>query len=112
MDNLVNTVAMANVDLKDSTKEGTWTVPKGCQWFTLQSRGGALIRMALISGNALASQPPYFTIKTDNAWNEGSFRIRFPEGLLLFFACDSAETLEVILGLYDPLKEKEVNDAS
>lgn len=105
MNNLANTMTMANVDLKNSEKEETWTVPKGCQWFTLQSRSGKPIRMALISGNALSSQPPYFTIKTDNSWDERSFNIQSLEGLVLFFACDEVETLEVLLGIYDPIKE-------
>ena len=95
-------VLIANVDIPQANKEVAWALPKNCQWFTLQTRDGTPIRLAVESGHVANSQPPYFTLKADNAWDERYLDIDTRYGLKLFFACSLAgKVVEAILGIYD-----------
>ena len=108
MDEKANRVQIANISIQDADTEVSWAFPKGVQWFTLQSRDGAAIRLATESGLVASSQPPYFTVKTDNAWDEKQLRVNIRQGLKLFFACAAAgKVIEVIMGVYDPEAEDE-----
>ena len=98
-----NKVLIANLIMPEADKEYNWALPKNCRWFTLQARGGALIRVAVEAGHVASSAPPYFTIKVDNSWDEKQLDVDTRYGLPLFFACGSAgETIEAIMGIYDP----------
>ena len=97
-----NRVQIANLKLVEADKEYNWAIPHGCQWFTMQSRTGAAIRIAVTSGLVADKHPPYFTVKTDNSWDERQLKVDLRKGLDLFFASSTAgEVLEVLLGVTD-----------
>ena len=102
-----NRLQIANIDLPVADKEETWAVPKGCQWFNMQTRDGAEIRMSTIAGHAAGKKPPYFTVKPDIAWDEKQLLVKINQGLVLFFASSVAgKTVEILLGIYDPSLEE------
>lgn len=95
-------ILIANVPLVIANREYTWAIPQGCQWFTMQSRTGATIRLAVVSGLVATSQPPYFTVKADNSWDERQLGVGTKQGITLFFASSTAgEILEILLGISD-----------
>jgi len=97
-----NRVQIANLKLVEADHEYNWAIPHGCQWFTMQSRTGAAIRIAVVSGLVASSQPPYFTVKADNSWDERQLQVDIKKGLDLFFASSTAgEVLEILLGMAD-----------
>ena len=98
-----NKIVMANIDIPRANEEVPWAIPKGCIWFTLQVRDGTAVRVAVESGKVASSQPPYFTLKADNSWDERTFGIDPRHGFPLFLACSTAsKVVEVMLGIYDP----------
>lgn len=102
MDNeKANKVVIANIPITVANKEVNWALPKGCRWFTLQTRGGAAVRVAVEAGHVASSEPPYFTIKVDNSWDERYLNVDIASGLSLFFACGTAEVVEAIMGVYE-----------
>ena len=97
-----NKVLIANIPIPDANKEVPWAIPKDCQWFTLQTRDGTAIRVAVESGHVANSQPPYFTIKAYGEWDERYLNIDLRYGLSLFFACSLAgKIVEVIMGIHE-----------
>jgi len=102
MEEQANKIQMANVRMSEANKEYPWAIPYGCQWFTLQTRGGAAIRVATQSGLVESSQPPFFSIKADNSWNEKQLHVEYKQGIQLFFASSTAgEVLEILMGVTD-----------
>lgn len=98
-----NKIAIANVNILKANEEVHWALPKGCRWFTLQVRDGTSIRIAVESGHVASSQPPYFTLLTNNSWDERYLDVNISQGLSLYFACNEAnKVVEVIMGVYDP----------
>lgn len=98
-----NNIKIANIDIPVADKEVDWALPQGCRWFTMQSRDGTAIRVAVNAGLVANSQPPYFTIKLDNQWDEKQLGVDIRHGFPLYFACSSAgKVVEVIMGIYDP----------
>lgn len=102
MEGQANKLLIANVPMPTANKEYTWSAPKGCVWFALHSRGNTALRVAVLSGHVASSEPPYFTLKANSIWNGEYFGIKVKSGIPLYFACASAETLEVLMGIYDP----------
>lgn len=103
MDEKANKILIANIKMPKADKEYNWALPKNCRWFTLQVRDGTALRVAVESGHVANSEPPYFTIKMDNSWDERLLEVDLRYGLPLFFACGSAgKTVEAIMGIYDP----------
>jgi len=72
-----NKIVIANINIPEADKEVPWALPKNCRWFTMQVRDGTAIRMAVESGHVASSEPPYFTLLTDNSWDE---RLHFTHG--------------------------------
>ncbi len=102
-DEKANSIRVANIAIPVADKEVPWSLPTGCRWFTLQVRDGTALRIAYESGKVANSQPPYFTLKADNQWDEKHFEVDSPHGVQLYFACASAgKMVEVLLGIYDP----------
>lgn len=103
MEERANKILIANVNIPEADKEVPWAIPKNCRWFTLQVRDGTSIRIAVESGKVANSQPPYFTIPTNNSWDERYLDVDLRYGLPLYFACSSAsKVVEVIMGIYEP----------
>jgi len=103
MEERVNKVAVANVIMTTADKEYQWSAPKGCVWFTLHVRDNTEVRLAMTSGHVASSEPPYFTLKSNSAWNTDRLKIVVSTGMLVFFACASAgKVIEVLIGIYDP----------
>lgn len=103
MEERANRILIANLPMPVADKEYNWALPKNCRWFTLQTRNGAAIRVAVETGHVASSEPPYFTIKPDNSWDERYLEVDIRYGLPLFLACSSAgEVMEAIMGVYDP----------
>lgn len=103
MEEKANRIVIANVHLTKANKEYNWALPKNCRWFTLQVRDGTAFRIAVETGHVASSEPPYFTIKADNSWDERYLDVDIRYGLPLFFACSSAgKVVEAIMGIYDP----------
>ena len=105
MEELANKLLIANVPMPTANKEETWAVPKNCVWFALHSRGNTALRLAVAPGHVASSEPPYFTLKANSIWNGEYFGIRVKSGVPLYFACASAETLEVLMGVHEPKEE-------
>jgi len=103
MDERANKIVIANIPIPKADKEVPWALPKDCRWFTLQVRDGTAIRVAVESGHVAKLEPPYFTIKTDNSWDERFLDVDMRYGLPLYFACGVAgKVVEAIMGVYDP----------
>lgn len=102
MEGQANKLSIANVPMPTADKEYFWAVPKNCVWFALHSRSNTALRIAVEAGKVALSQPPYFTLKSNSIWNGEYFGIKVKSGVPLYFACASAETLEVMVGIYEP----------
>lgn len=98
----VNKILIANLKIEKANTEYPWALPKGTKWFTLQVRDGTAVRVAVESGHVANSEPPYFTLKANSAWDERYFNINSKYGFPLYFACASAEKfVEMLIGIYD-----------
>lgn len=106
MDNryeMANSIVIANIIIPEANKERSWALPNGCRWFTLQVRDGTAIRIAVESGKVAESQANYYTLKTDNEWDEKELGVDITHGLPLYFACAAAgKVVEVLMGVYKP----------
>ncbi len=100
MENKSTKVTIANITMPSADKEYSWALPKGCQRFTLHTRDGTAVRVAVEPDKVATSQEPYWTVKANNSWSEEDLGIDIETGLPLFFACGSAgKTVEVIMSI-------------
>lgn len=103
MDEKANKILIANITMVTADTEYPWAVPKNCIWFTLHVRDNSAVRIATEAGHVALSQPPYFTLKSNSAWNGEDLKISLKTGVPLFFASDgTGKVVEVIVGIYEP----------
>lgn len=93
---MVNKIVVANIHIPAADKEATWTLPRGCKWFTLQCRQASDVLIAFDSGHVVSAEPPYFTLKAAQSWSE-NVDIKVP--IKIFFGCASAAFIEAIIGI-------------
>ena len=97
-----NKIQMANIQIARANEEVPWALPKNCVWFTLQVRDGTALRIAVEAGHVANSEPPYFTLKADNAWDEKEFNVVPEHGFQLYLACsDANKMVEVMIGVFE-----------
>ena len=91
-----NKIVVANIHIESATKEAVWALPKGTKWFTLQCRAALDVLIAFETGHVVSAEPPYFTLKTAQAWSE---RVDIKEPLTIFFGATSSTDIEAIIGI-------------
>lgn len=103
MEEKANKILITNITMTAADTEYSWAVPKNCVWFTLHVRDNTQVRIAAEAGHVAGSQPPYFTLKSNSAWNGEDLKVNVKTGVPLFFASASADkVVEVIIGIYEP----------
>lgn len=101
MDEKANKVRVANIDIPTANTWTPWALPKGCRWFTLQTRDGTKVKISRSPKGGT-----YFTLKADTSWDEKDFKVDSKLGYPLYFSCAKAgEVVEVILGVYEEEEE-------
>ena len=103
MEEQANKILVANIKMPSANTEYPWAVPKGCVWFSLHVRDNTAVRIATKSGHVASSEPPYFTLKSNSAWNGEDLKVSIKSGIPLYFASASTgKVVEVIIGIHEP----------
>ena len=94
--------SVVNLDLVTANQEYSWPVPEDCARLTIKARTEVNVQFATEKGKVgAAPNKPYYTIKSGD-----DLDLRYPLESILYFACGSTATLEILVEVEEQESEE------